>query len=252
MSTIRHIGTGWMIVLMLAVAGGQNSEPTALPAGSATVAELKGAVEVHSPQGDAVAAQRGTVLAAESKIDTAKGSVLLDLQDGSQVLVKPNSHVVLKAPSQDKGYWLELLLGKINAKVQKRLGNAPSFRMGTPTAVITVRGTRFSVDVDKKEHTRVEVYEGLVEVAGFLPGSTPVLVRPGFSTGVEQNRPPEQPRGIDNRENRENHEMENRWNPGGAPGGHGEDDRDQRERPGTHTSPPNSGTPDPERDDGPE
>lgn len=247
MSAIRHVAAGWMIVLMLAVAGGQNSQPTALPVGSATVAELKGAVEVHSPQGESITAQRGTVLAAESKIDTAKGSVLLDLQDGSQVLVKPNSHVVLKAPNQDKGYWLELLLGKINAKVQKRQGNAPSFRMGTPTAVITVRGTRFLVDVDKKEHTRVEVYEGLVEVSGFLPGATPVLVRPGFSTGVEQNRPPEQPRGIDNRENRD---MENHWNPGGAPGGHGEDDRDQHERPGTHSNPPpNSGTPDPERDD---
>jgi ferric-dicitrate binding protein FerR (iron transport regulator) len=241
-----------MIVLMLAVAGGQNSEPTALPVGSATVAEMKGAVEVHAPQGEAITAQRGAVLAAGSKIDTAKGTILLDLQDGSQVLVKANSHVVLKAPSQDKGYWFELLLGKINAKVQKRLGNAPSFRMGTPTAVITVRGTRFSVDVDKKEHTRVEVYEGLVEVAGFLPGAPPVLVRPGYSTGVEQNRPPEQPRGIDNRDNRENHDMENRWNPGGAPGGHGEDDRDQRDRPGTHTNPPNSGTPEPDHGEEPE
>ena len=141
------------------------------------------------------------------KIDTKKGSLLLDLQDGSQVLVKPNSHVLLKSPNEGKGYWLELLIGKINAKVQKRLGNAPSFRMGTPTAVITVRGTRFGVDVDKKQRTHVEVYEGLVEVAGLFHGA-PVMLRPGFSTGVEQNRDPEQPHGMDNREN------ENRWNPG--------------------------------------
>ena len=97
---------------MLAGANGQIPQPTALPMGSATVSELKGEVEVHSPQGDAVAAQRGTVLAAESKIDTAKGSVLLDLEDGSQVLVKSNSHVVLKAPNQGKGYWFELLDGQ--------------------------------------------------------------------------------------------------------------------------------------------
>jgi ferric-dicitrate binding protein FerR (iron transport regulator) len=132
------------------------------------------------------------------------------------------------------------LMGKINAKVQKRLGNAPSFRMGTPTAVITVRGTRFAVDVDKKERTHVEVYEGLVEVAGFLHGA-PVMVRPGYSTGVEQNRDPEQPHGMDNRE-REN---ENRWNPGVAPGGHGEDDHDRQ---GTHTNAPNSGSPDHEHE----
>jgi ferric-dicitrate binding protein FerR (iron transport regulator) len=228
------------VLLLLVSANGQNPTPTALPVGSATIAELKGDVQVHSPQGDVVSAQNGTSLPAESKIDTSKGSMLLDLQDGSQVLVKPNSHVVLKAPNQGKGYWLELLLGKITAKVQKRLGNSPSFRMGTPTAVITVRGTRFSVDVDKKQKTHVEVYEGLVEVAGFFHGA-PVMLRPGYTTGVEQNRDPEQPHGLDNREN------ENRWNPGAAPGGRGEDDH--QKSPGTtHPNPPNSGSPDHEHE----
>jgi ferric-dicitrate binding protein FerR (iron transport regulator) len=229
------------MILALAAASGQTPQPTALPAGSATIGDLKGDVEVHSPQGEAVAAQRGTVLAAESKIDTAKGSILLNLEDGSQVLVKSNSHVVLKAPNQGKGYWFELLLGKINAKVQKRLGNAPSFRMGTPTAVITVRGTRFGVDVDKKERTRVEVYEGLVEVSGFFHGA-PVMVRPGFSTGVEQNHDPEPPHSMENREN------QNRWNPAGPPGGHGGEERDSERQSGTHTTPQNPNTPDHDHD----
>ena len=241
MSATRHLCAGWLLILVLAGANGQIPQPTALPTGSATVSDLKGEVEVHSPQGEVVAAQRGTVLAAESKIDTAKGSVLLDLEDGSQVLVKSNSHVVLKAPNQAKGYWFELLLGKINAKVQKRLGNAPSFRMGTPTAVITVRGTRFSVDVDKKERTHVEVYEGLVEVSGFFHGA-PVMVRPGFSTGVEHNHDPEPPHGMENREN------ENRWNPAGPPGGHGEEERDRERQSGTHTTPQNPNTPEHDHD----
>ena len=243
MTALRRISAGSMALLLLAVLNAQTPQPTALPVGSATIAELKGEVEVHSPQGDVIAAQRGTVLAAESKLDTKKGIVLLDLQDGSQVLVKANSQVVLKAPTQAKGYWLELLIGKINAKVQKRLGNAPSFRMGTPTAVITVRGTQFAVDVDKKQRTHVEVFEGLVEVGGFFHG-TPVIVRPGFSTGVEQNRDPEQPHGFGNRERER--ENENRWNPGVAPG-RGEDDR-SRDKQGTHSSSPNSGSPDHEHE----
>jgi ferric-dicitrate binding protein FerR (iron transport regulator) len=224
------------VCLLWAVAPAQNPVPTALPLGSATVAEAKGEVKILAPQGSEIAPQRGALLPAETKISTAKGSVLLDLADGSQVLVKPNSNVVLEAPEQGKGYWLELLLGKIHAKVQKRLGNAPSFRMGTPTAVITVRGTRFTVDVDKKEHTYVEVYEGLVEVSGFFHGA-PVMVRPGYSTGVSPDRDPEQPRGI------EHQEMDERWNPGGAPGGQGNDDRDAR--PGTRQppGPPNPGSP---------
>jgi hypothetical protein len=241
MIATRHLCVGLITILVLAGANGQAPQPTTLPAGSATIADLKGEVQIHSAQGESVNAQRGTTLAAESKIDTAKGSVLLNLEDGSQVLVKSNSHVVLKVPSQGKGYWLELLLGKINAKVQKRLGNTPSFRMGTPTAVITVRGTRFSVEVDKKERTQVEVFEGLVEVAGFFHGA-PVMVRPGFSTGVEHNHAPEAPHGLENREN------ENRWNPAGPPGGHGEEDRDHTRPNGSHSTPQTPDSPDHDHD----
>lgn len=232
MTTMGNFWTAPLILLMmLAGATGQSPESILLPGGSATIAELKGEVTFHSAQGDVVTGQHGTVLATDSKIDTEKGSVLLDLLDGSQILVKANSHVVLRSPNQDKGYWLELLLGKINAKVQKRLGNTPSFRMGTPTAVITVRGTHFSVDVNKKQKTSVEVYEGLVEVAGFLQGA-PVLLRPGFSTGVEQNRDPEAPREMMNR----GEGMDDaRRNPNSRTGGQGDDDR---QRPGSQPQAP--------------
>jgi ferric-dicitrate binding protein FerR (iron transport regulator) len=242
MTGLRRILLGLMAVLVFGAASGQNPEPTPLPVGSATIAEMKGEVAFHSAAGDVLTGQHGTVLAAESKIDTVKGSVLLTLQDGSQVLVKSNSHVVLKAPSQDKGFWLELLLGKINAQIQKRLGNEPSFRMGTPTAVITVRGTKFSVDVNKKQKTSVEVYEGLVEVSGLRDGQigAPVLLRPGFSTGIDQNRDPEQPRGMQNRDMNDN-----RNNPGfggmGRNGDHGDDGQK------TGTQPPNN-TNNPEHD----
>jgi len=237
MTGLRRILLGFMAMLVFGVAAGQNPEPTALPVGAATVAEMKGEVAFHSATGDVVTGQRGTVLAAESKIDTVKGSVLLTLQDGSQVLVKSNSHVVLKAPPQDKGFWLELLLGKINAQIQKRLGNEPSFRMGTPTAVITVRGTKFSVDVNKKQKTSVEVYEGLVEVSGLRDGQigAPVLLRPGFSTGVDQNRDPEQPHGMQNRDMNDN-----RNDPGFGGMSHRDHGDDNQK---TGTQPPNQGSP---------
>ena len=92
MIATRHLCVGLLTILVLAGANGQTPQPTTLPAGSATIADLKGDVQIHSPQGESVNAQRGTALAAESKIDTAKGSVLLNLEDGSQVLVKSNSH----------------------------------------------------------------------------------------------------------------------------------------------------------------
>lgn len=167
---------------------------TPLPVGSAMVADFKGEITLHSPKGEVLTPSKGLVLPAESSIATSKGSILLDLQDGSQVLVKAHSHMVLKSPENSLGLYLELLLGKLIAKVQKRFGEAIPFRMGTPSAVITVRGTRFEVEVTKKKRTFVEVFEGVVEVQGLRDGGRAALVRPGFSTGIDPDRDPEQPR----------------------------------------------------------
>ena len=194
MKTIRRTRATITVIFLLAVAVGQVQQVAPLAVGTASVAEWKGDVVLHSSAGAIVEAKRGLVLESESAIDTGKGSILLDLQDGSQVLVKPKSHVVLKSPANEKGYLLDLLLGRVVATVRKRLSNTPSFRMGTPTAVITVRGTRFEVDVTKEKRTYVEVYEGIVEVIGFRLGGRPILLQPGFSTRVESNRDPDQPR----------------------------------------------------------
>jgi ferric-dicitrate binding protein FerR (iron transport regulator) len=173
-------------------------------------------------------------------IDTGKGSVLLNLQDGSQILVKAHSHVVLKAPDQGPGHWLELMVGKVLAKIQKRTSNAPSFRMGTPTAVITVRGTQFEVEVDKKHRTRVEVYEGMVEVTGMGPGMGAVMLRPGFLTHVEENHDPERPR--------ESAEREGGLMPG--PGGIGQDREGEGRTSGDKQHQDGSKPPSPETEDG--
>lgn len=195
MTNAKGIRIAFMMAVAVSVAAAQTaaSQQTVLPVSSAIVSEIKGEVVFTSPQGTPVSAQRGSTLTAESSVDTAKGSVLLELQDGSQILVQAHSSVVLKDPNEGKGYSLELFIGKILAKVQKRLGSAPSFRMGTPSAVITVRGTRFLVEVNKKHKTFVNVYEGIVEVAGIAQGSPHILIKPGFFTGVEQNRAPDQP-----------------------------------------------------------
>jgi ferric-dicitrate binding protein FerR (iron transport regulator) len=197
MKAYRYLCTALVALIGFCAAAGQDlvpTQPTSLPVGSATITEVKGQVVLHGPQGETLAAQRGLVLATESTIETQKGNLLLELEDGSQVLVKPHSRVVLRDPNQGKGFYFELLIGKVVNKIQKRLGNTPSFRMGTPTAVVTVRGTRFEVEVTKKLRTYVVVYEGLVEVAGLFGHAPPVLVRPGFTTNVDRDRDPAQPR----------------------------------------------------------
>ena len=231
-----HIVT--VIGAFFALSVAQTTLPeTVLPVGSALVTEIKGEAVLTSPDGTLISARRGITLSSDSKIETAKGSVLLELQDGSQILVKAHSSVVLRAPNQGKGYYLELLIGKIVAKIQKRLGAAPSFRMGTPSAVITVRGTRFAVEVNKKGKTYVDVYEGLVQVGGLAEGSRQVLIRPGFYTDVEKERSPEEPRESSPGEGREgDRENEGRGRPS--------NDDQQRTQPRTPNQEGESGKPD--------
>src|SRR5690349_24800056 len=95
------------ITLVTPVAALQKPEPQPLtmPPGSALVAEVKGKVSVTPPQGAAAAAQRGMVLPAETNIETAKGSVILLLADGSQVLVKSKTRLVLKSPATSEGHF---------------------------------------------------------------------------------------------------------------------------------------------------
>jgi hypothetical protein len=133
-------------------------------------------------------------LPAETTITTGNGRILLRLEDGSQILVNSKTHIVLKQPSPTSWQHLQLLLGKIKAEIQKLTGGAPSFQIGTPSAVITVRGTRFYVRVDKHKTTRVDVEEGVVEVESLKHLGKPVQVKAGFSDTVKKDSAPEVPK----------------------------------------------------------
>jgi len=184
--------------LFLLSAQGQTQAPqqASLAVGQVTIASIKGEVAIRAADGATMPTLRGQTLVPGTLIETRKGSLVLDLADGSQAQVKGNTRLVLKDATKDQGFSIELFLGKVLTKIKKRLGAEPSFRMGTPTAVITVRGTQFLTQVDKKGKTEVYVYEGVVEVAGLLPGSRPVFVRPGFWTDVPPHRPAREPSEI--------------------------------------------------------
>ena len=218
----------YLLLTMIWVVGAEaqpasQGQATALPYGSAVVADFKGKITLRVQDGTTAAVKKGLVLAADTTIETGKGSILLSLADGSQVLIKEYTRAQLQSPQKSPGNFLQLLLGNIVAKVQKRLGMEPSFRMGTPTAVITVRGTRFSVEVTKKNKTIVEVYEGLVEVVGLAAPERPVMIRPGFSSQVGLDGAPDTPRS-----------MQGQGNDGGEAdrmGPHGQGPANQGERP---------------------
>jgi len=99
----------------------------------------------------------------------------------------------VQQPSLTDPSYFQLLLGRIRALINKRTGGAVPFELGTPSAVIAVRGTQFDVEVNPRNVTEVDVVDGLVEVYGRNVAGGSVLLEPGFSTRVGMDSGPEQP-----------------------------------------------------------
>ncbi len=171
--------------------GKPRTEPVnAAPFAGAIVSEWTGKIRLQLPGKQYSGPARGERLPVGTLLDTHAGMLVLTLQDESQILVRPHTRLILKQPGPGNWEYFELLFGRIRAYITKRTGGAPPFELGTPSAVVAVRGTRFDVIVNHQGVTEVDVFRGLVEVAGVgIPGKS-VLVRPGYSTRVAVGKPP--------------------------------------------------------------
>lgn len=180
---------------LFAVAQEPQHGPINAPFAGATVSDFKGKISVQLPGHEFSAPSRGAVLPAETVISTEDGGrMLLRLSDGSDLLVRSNTRLVLKQPDTGTWRYLQLLIGRVRAEVQKRLGGAPGFQIGTPSAVISVRGTTFDVEVNRTGITEVDVREGVVQLDSAKGMGEAVLVRAGFSSRVGFESGPEAPR----------------------------------------------------------
>ncbi len=120
----------WFCACALSATAQQNSPPpSSVPFAGATIADLKGQVEVRLPGQGPVAAAQGQILPAESTVTTENGQLLLQLEDGD-VLVHAHTRLVLKQPSATSWQRLQLWLGRIKVEVQKRISGSPPFQIG--------------------------------------------------------------------------------------------------------------------------
>ncbi len=128
-----------------------------------------------------------TVRVGEMIVTGPDGVARLEISDGSFFYVYPNSRVMFRANPGNLRDLLEVLLGKIKVHIQT-IGGRPNFyKIHSPTAVISVRGTVFEVAVDAESVTWVAVDEGLVIVEHrLLPGKA-VPLAPGQSLQVFPN-----------------------------------------------------------------
>ncbi len=179
------------------MASAQEQQPGSTPAtaaiSGATIAEWKGDIRLSLPGQVPSNPLRGEQLPPGTILDTGGGRLLLRLSDGSEVMIRAHTRLQVQQPSLTDPSYFQLLLGRIRALINKRTGGAVPFELGTPSAVIAVRGTQFEVEVNRHNVTEVDVIDGLVEVSGRNPAWGSVLLEPGFSTRVGLDSGPEQP-----------------------------------------------------------
>ena len=88
----------------------------------------------------------------------------------------------------EPGVLLSLNRGTIHAIFDKIIGSEPRV-VKTPGALLAVRGTQYSVEVDDKGRTTLGVFEGTVEVRSPLK-KEPTLVHAGEAVGFSDHAPP--------------------------------------------------------------
>ncbi|HEY2389800.1 MAG TPA: FecR family protein [Candidatus Angelobacter sp.] len=183
------------LVLFCACALAQEASPAAnAPYAGATISDFKGKVSIQLPAQAFSAPSRGQVLPPDTTVSTQEGRLLLKLSDGSDVLVRPYTKLLLKQPETSGWKYFQLLLGRVRTQIQKRIGGSPAFQIGTPSAVISVRGTKFNVEVDRRGFTEVDVDEGVVELEAATGRGEAVIITAGFSSRVGMETGPEVPR----------------------------------------------------------
>jgi hypothetical protein len=180
-----------LILAALALACTTQAAHAQVTSVEARIASVSGAALVSNGGQPPTAAQRGDVLFPGEEIDTRGGGHLtIELTDGSLVLVRPGSRVLLKdfRAANTLRELFEVLLGRVRIKINHFGGKPNPYRINSPTASIAVRGTEFSVAVNGAGDTEVIVYEGLVEVTSLSNPQNKVLVHPGQGVIVRPNQ----------------------------------------------------------------
>jgi hypothetical protein len=173
---LRAAGLVTGLLLVATAAFAQPAEVVARAAGVSGRAFLTGS------GGAMVPLTPGYVLNPGDRIDTRGGGrVVIDLSDGSMVIVQPESVILLKDFRQASSLreLFDIAVGLVRVKINHFGGRPNPYHMNSPTASIAVRGTEFSIEVSPRGDTSVVVYEGAVEVTSLADPARRILIEAG-------------------------------------------------------------------------
>jgi hypothetical protein len=148
----------------------------------ATVLDFNGQVSIKDSHGgmEHPVSLSLVVHQTEVIITGVDGWARFQYSDGSTFEIFPKSTVVFQEHPADFEHLLNVWIGHVKVWIQHAPG-VPNYKnVQTPTAVISVRGTVFSVDVQDEDTTVVSVEEGLVDVRNI---TVPVVNVPRLGAG---------------------------------------------------------------------
>jgi hypothetical protein len=130
----------------------------------------------------------------ESQVEIAFG-------DSNTFRVGEDSKIMVAAAadSAGPGKVLEVFncFGTVLSNIRKLSGPLPGYRVATPTATASIRGTCFCVTYElSTQNSMVEVAEGSVRVCNPQAGRDEVLAEPGFFVRVELGKLPGPPQRL--------------------------------------------------------
>lgn len=136
---------------------------------AAAVTDVSGKVTVEKTNENKVFdAFIGMLLTRGDRLETGANSfVALKLDEGKELIISENTCITiseLKELNDKEETWLQMETGAVWANIKEKLNPDSSFEIETPTAVMGVRGTKFSV-LHRDDTSTVSVIEGRVEAA---------------------------------------------------------------------------------------
>lgn len=188
------------------------------PLSGARVASLTGTLNVvRARQAPRILRLNDPVMPGDELITGENSYATIQTSTGATARVFPDSRIIFNEQSADIQEFLHLFFGSIKVYIEKLTGRPNPHRMTTPTAVIAVRGTTFSVFVDENDSTLVAVDEGAVAVANVRYPDQEVILRGGQRTWVHEGQPPAQAQAFRGRSERADL-IPPRMGPGGMEG----------------------------------
>ena len=193
----------WAALAAALLAGLTSAQAQVPDPGAARVVSLTGTLTLKGFRQESRLLRLNDPVHPGDELATGENShAVLRTSDGSTVIIYPDSHVIFNERSADVRELLHLFLGSIKVHIEKLSGRPNPHKLTTPTAVIAVRGTTFSVFVDDMDSTLVAVDEGLVGVANLQSPDQEVLLKAGQRSWVRPGQPPQQAQAFRGRSER--------------------------------------------------